>query len=500
MRTIKSIIMQRIKNILVLVGLPAALLVTGCKSVLDIKPKGNYTVDGYWRNQSNAVDAVTGIYNILLEEDYTGFNEFVFDNCSDDQVRGGDHGDDAQIENFTYDAFNPTVVAGWKWKYETINRADNVLIYVPGITAIDPLIKTRCLGEAHFFRAFAYWRLLLVYGEAPVITEDDVAKLNYTKPKVSADELRALIEKDLLSAADQLPETYGAADKGRVSKGTVWALLCKLYMNWEKLDKAIEYGSKVVSNTHYALAPKYADNFSSATGNNSEMLLAVQSVDATISSSFVTYHTPRVWGGWDFFYPTKGLVDEFEAGDPRKNISIMQPGDQIDRGNETSTYTADLSWSGYHYKKFCGWKADGTLNNSLKTPLLRSADIYLLVAEAKIRLQGAGAGDVEINAVRQRASATLAPVTGAGMKELIHERRVELCGENERHQDLLRWDKAKLVDIAALYKQPKLAYNGAVITQGGASRTFIRPKHYYFPMPQTDVDRSKGVLVQNPNY
>ncbi|MDR6568349.1 MULTISPECIES: RagB/SusD family nutrient uptake outer membrane protein [Chitinophaga] len=487
--------MQRIKYILV-----ATLLFTACKSVLDVSPKGMYSTGNYWRNQSDALDGVTGIYNILLEEDYTGFNEFVFDNCSDDQVRGGDHDYDGVIEDFTYDASTYSVRVGWRWKYETINRANNVLIYVPKITDIDPAIKNRCLGEAHFFRAFAYWRLLLIYGEAPIITEDDVLKSFYNKPKVTADELRAQIESDLLAAADQLPETYDDANKGRVSKGTAWGLLCKLYMNWSKLDKAIEFGSKVVSNANYKLAPNYADNFSVATGNNSEMLLAVQTVDGNGYSDFITYHAPRNWNGWSFFYPTKGLVDEFEAGDPRKNICIMQPGDQVNIGTGIATYEASASWSGYHYKKFCSWKPSGGLDYSLKTPLMRAADIYLLVAEAKIRLNGPGAGDAELNAVRKRASAALPAVTNAGMPALMHERRVELCGENERHQDLLRWDKANLVDIVALYKKPKLAYNGAVITRGGAARNFTKPKNYFFPMPQQEIDRSKGTLVQNPNY
>ncbi|WP_291927990.1 RagB/SusD family nutrient uptake outer membrane protein [Chitinophaga sp.] len=480
--------------------LASAFLLAGCKSVLDVQPKGNYTTGNYWRNQSDALDGVTGMYNVLLEEDYTGFNEFVFDNCSDDQVRGGDHGYDGAIEDFSYDATTYSVRVGWRWKYETINRANNVLIYVPKITDIDPAIKARCLGEAHFFRAFAYWRLLLIYGDAPMVTEDDVLKSNYKKPKVSADELRKQIETDLLAAADQLPESYGDADKGRVSKGTAWGLLCKLYMNWEKLDKAIEVGSKVVSNANYALAPNYADNFSVATGNNSEMLMAVQTVDGNGYSDFITYHAPRNWNGWSFFYPTKGLVDEFEAGDPRKNICIMQPGDKVNIGTGIATYNADASWSGYHYKKFCSWKPSGGLDYSLKTPLMRSSDIYLLVAEAKIRLNGAGAGDVEINKVRRRASAALKPVIGGGMKELMHERRVELCGENERHQDLIRWDKAKLVDIVSLYKQPKLAYDNTQIINGGAPRTFARPKNYYFPMPQQEIDRSQGLLIQNPNF
>ncbi len=478
----------------------AALSLSACKSVLDVQPKGNYTTGNYWRNQSDAVDGITGIYNVLLEEDYTGFNEFVFDNCSDDQVRGGDHDYDAVIEDFTYDPSTYSVRVGWRWKYETINRANNALMYIPKITDIDPAIKSRCLGEAHFFRAFSYWRLLLIYGEAPMITEDDVAKGNYNKPKVNADTLRAQIERDLLAAADLLPESYGSADKGRVSKGTAWGFLCKLYMNWEKLDKAIAFGSKVISNPNYALAANYADNFSPATGNNSEMLFAVQTLDGGGYSDFITYHAPRKWNGWSFFYPTKGLVDEFETGDPRKDVCIMKPGDKIDIGTEIATYTADLSWSGYHYKKFCSWKPSGGLNYSLKTPLLRSADIYLLVAEAKIRTGGPGAGDAEIRAVRRRASAALPDIKGADMKALMHERRVELCGENERHQDLLRWDKAKLIDIVSLYNQPKLDYAGNVITRGGAPRTFARPKNYYFPIPQQEIDRSKGVIIQNPNF
>ncbi|MCW3466939.1 RagB/SusD family nutrient uptake outer membrane protein [Chitinophaga nivalis] len=490
--------MQRIKYITGI--LCAALLFTACKNVLDLHPQGNYTTGNYWRNQSDAVDGITGIYNILLEEDFTGFNEFVFNNCSDDQVRGGDHDYDAAIESFSYDASTYSVRVGWRWKYELINRANNALIYIPKITDIDAAIKNRCLGEARFLRAFAYWRLLLIYGEVPVITTENVTAGNYNQPKKSISEIRALIENDLLEAANLLPETYSSNDKGRVSKGTAWGLLCKFYLYGDQLDKAIEYGSKVTGNAHYALAPNYQDNFSVATGNNTEMLLAVQTLDGAGYSDFSTYHAPRAWGGWSFFYPTKSLVDEFENGDPRKDICIMKPGDRINIGTETATYTADLSWSGYHYNKFTSWKPSGGLNYSLKTPLLRSADVYLLVAEAKIRKSGPGAGDAEIMAVRKRAAASLPAVSGADMKALMHERRVELCGENERHQDLIRWDKAKLVDIAAIYKQPKLAYNGAEITRGGAARTFQRPKHYYFPLPQTDIDRSKGVLVQNPNY
>ena len=113
-----------------------------------------------------------------------------------------------------------------------------------------------------------------------------------------------------------------------------------------------------------------------------------------------------------------------------------------------------------------------------------------MVAEAKIRKSGAGAGDVEINTVRNRAG--LAPVTNADMTHLIHERRVELLGENQRHQDLIRWDKAGLVDIVEIYGEDRGQYD--------PPRVFVRPKHYLFPLPQREIDLSNGVLIQNDNY
>jgi hypothetical protein len=88
------------------------------------------------------------------------------------------------------------------------------------------------------------------------------------------------------------------------------------------------------------------------------------------------------------------------------------------------------------------------------------------------------------------------------MQQLIHERRVELGGENIRWQDLLRWDKDKIVNLDTIVGRAKAAsplppYNGAVIIP---SRTFTRPKDYFMPIPQEIIDESKGVIKQNPNY
>ncbi|WP_184543145.1 RagB/SusD family nutrient uptake outer membrane protein [Mucilaginibacter sp. FT3.2] len=477
---------------------------SACKKALDLKQQGVYTPDNYFRNETDAVTAVNGIYSLLEEEDYIGHAECTFDTPSDDYWRSGDHGEDEAIENLTYDASNAAIRYPYKWRYEEINRSTNCIVNIPKITSISTDIKNRSMGEAYFLRAFGYWRTMLIHGDAPIITDDDYAKQLFNVPKSPIEDVRKQIESDLLKAVDLLPESYTSADRGRVSKGTALGLLTKLYMYWEKLPEAIATGQKVISNAHYALAANYQDNFTRANENSTELLFSIQALQSVVQNDFTVYYIPRPWGGYGFSQPLQGLANEFEAKDPRKKATLLAVGDTIDIGlvaTRKSIFTADLSATGFAFRKYAVFNPpngtlDGGVDHTFAVPLMRSADIYLLVAEALIRTQGAGAGDVLINQIRRRASASLPPVSGAGMKELIHERRVELSGEGERHQDLMRWDKDKIVDIAAIYALP---VSKAPIDQS-KTVTFIRPKNYYFPLPQVEIDKSKGVLVQNPNF
>jgi hypothetical protein len=478
-----------------------ALFNNACKKALDLKQQGVYTSDNYFRNEVDAVNAVSGIYSLLEEEDYIGHAEATFDVPSDDYWRSGDHGEDEGIENLTYDASNAAIRYPWKWRYEEINRSTNCIINIPKITAISTDVKNRSMGEAYFLRAFGYWRLMIIHGDVPIITEDDYTKQTFNVPKSPIEDVRKQIESDLLKAVDLLPESYTAADRGRVSKGTALGFLTKLYMYWEKFPQAIATGQKVISNSHYALAANYVDNFTRANENSTELLFSIQAVQNVVQNDFTVYYIPRPWGGYGFSQPLQGLSNEFEANDPRKAATLLSVGDKVDLGDGKgpTTFTADLSATGFAFKKYAVFNtaaAGGGVDHTFAVPLMRSADIYLLVAEALIRTQGADAGDALINQVRRRASTLLPPVSGAGMTQLIHERRVELAGEGERHQDLMRWDKAKIVDIAAIYN---LAVSKAPIDQS-KTVTFIRPKNYYFPLPQVEIDKSKGVLVQNPNF
>jgi hypothetical protein len=491
----KSILNDQIINIMrkyikIKYLIPVACLtiwLSSCNDdLLETTAYGEFTSAEFWKNGDDAIAAANAMYAPLREEDSYGHNENVFDNCSDDLYRAGDHGYEAAMENFTFDASNNGVRAGWKNKYEMISRANAILINVPDIEDIDSQLRDRVLGEAHFLRAFGYWRFSVIYGEVPLILEQNVMEGNFNVEKSTLAEVQAQVESDLIAAAGLLPATHNTEDLGRPNKGSANGLLAKLYVYQEKFPEAIIAGGKVISGP-YALADNFRDNFTPETENNPEMLFAAQGGEnwADVPQFFVA---PRPWGGWDFQNPTQNVVDEFEVGDVRLGHSIWQPGDMVDRGpNGVTEFTSDLTATGFAQTKYATFNDDGNLHRGQNVPILRSADVYLLVAEAKIRSNGSG--DAEINEVRRRAG--LDPITGAGMTDVIHERRVELIGENQRHQDLMRWDKAGIVDIVSIYGEDR-AWDPV--------RNFIKPKHYFFPIPQQQIDLSNGVLIQNSNY
>lgn len=477
-------------------GLMGIAVFTSCEDFLSTDPEGIYTEENFFKNDQSVVDAVTGLYGMLIAEDFVAFGDYAWDICSDDMFRAGDHAEKEAIETFTFDAGNAQLKAGWSWKYEMVSRANNILLHVPDMMNLSEAIKKRSIGETYFFRAFAYWWLYLPYGEVPVIREEDVREADYNKPKATVDEVLAQIESDLLAAVGYLDET--SAD-GRINKGTAYAYLAQLYIHWscysgqeDKLLKAIEVGTKIINDNTYILSPDYQANFRQTVTALPEMLLYVTSSSTWRNTSTIYYFSPRTLGGWNFFHPLPGLYEAF-GSDPRRQMTMWAAGDKIQVGSDLQDYDSSSSETGFHFNKYTTFTDDGKLNFDLLIPLMRSADIYLLVAEAKIRQSGAGAGDAEINAVRARAG--LPEIRNAGPDELIRERRLELAGENRRHFDLVRWDKIGWVDLESLYRDPKASHTTDV-----GRKDFKRPRNYFFPLPQEEIDKSGGVLIQNGNY
>lgn len=191
------------------------------------------------------------------------------------------------------------------------------------------------IAEARFLRAFAYYNLIDLYGNVPLVTQITTALPSQSPRDVTFN----FVETELLEIQDLLPESQ-ANEYGRVDKVAAWALLSKLYLNSEAWSGNPKY-NEAVTFSNYAINSSYSINMNDANGNGSaydELFLAdnnsngaqnefifpinfdgVQST--TYGGSTFLIHASiggtmdaaasGVNGGWGGIRTTKSLVNKF---------------------------------------------------------------------------------------------------------------------------------------------------------------------------------------------
>src|SRR6478735_10018303 len=254
-------------------------LLAGCQKYLDKPLLGVYSNNSFYQTKDQAIQAINAAYQPLSFTSATTNPVWVFgDVASDDAVKGGNPGDQNDIE--LIDRFNITPINGnlgneWGTLYEGITRCNMVLAKIPDI-AMDDATKTRILGEARFLRAWYYFNLVIIFGEVPVILEPlNSDQLQIPQSPVK-DIYESVIEPDLKLAFANLPASYTGADIGRATSGAAMALLAKAYLYQGKWDSSATASSSVINSNQYQLAPLYTQNFSPLYKNNTESIFEVQ--------------------------------------------------------------------------------------------------------------------------------------------------------------------------------------------------------------------------------
>ena len=225
-----------------------------------------------------------------------------------------------------------------------------------------------------------------------------------------------------------------------------------------------------------------------------------------IGSQFASVQGVRGAGewnlGWGQHTATQELADAFEEGDPRKDETLLyfirngkDDPESIPANKpygEKPISNADVIAKYFNKKAYTdpAMRLKFTKGGYwVNIRLIRYADVVLMASEAACELGDLSSARNYLEMVRARARGNnigiLPEVTTNNQNELReairHERRVELGMEFDRFYDLVRWGIAKEVLHAA-------------------GKTGYQDRHALLPIPQDEIDKSNGVLVQNPNY
>jgi starch-binding outer membrane protein, SusD/RagB family len=473
--------------------LATALLGSCSESFLDLKPISTATSDNFYRTADDFKNALNGGYAGLQSGGLAG-NSYVFGEITSDNtvpVASGSVTDQDEFDRFYIKTTNPFIAGRWNDGYSVIARYNTILDKIGGV-AMDETLKGRYIAETKFLRAVVYFSLVQTFGDIPLIlkpvaTPDE----GYAFGRTPKTDVYAQIEKDLTDAEAVLPVSYPAADIGRATKGAAKAFLGKVYLTQKKFAQAAPKLKEVIDLGVYALLPSYADVFKVANKNNKESVFDVQykSGGAGEGNAWPNSFAPQnsgnaviAFGGDGNNQPTLDIINAYEAGDLRKDVSVA------------SSYTnaAGQIIPDRFIKKYYDVPVAKN-DNGNNIPLIRYSDVLLMYAEAlnEVGYQSGGDAFTMLNMVRTRAglpakTSANTPTQEAFRMAIEQERRVELAFEGHRWFDLVRTGRA----IAVLNSKKDQIRLVSELTEN----------NLVFPIPQSQIDINKEKIQQNAGY
>lgn len=521
---------------------------------LEVKPIATDNEAAFYLTMSDAELATTAAYaqfSYMTVWD-RNYQMLLGSIASDDAEAGGeDYGDVSTFQELgklihqTTTDITPIVWGGF---YKAISLSNKAIEKLPEIKQLDPeadaAIIDRRVAELKFIRAIHYFALTTAFGEVPLVLKV-LGASEYEQERTPMKKIYEAIEKDLKEAIPFLPEKSAlGAEKGRASKGAAKALLAKLYLyessyakNYpgdarfanlsERWGEALSTAEEVINSNQYKLYGRNGERYNSwrgevdgfrylwstAADNGDESIFEVQNVqdgkgwlqsrgNSVVHWSGVRYMYNKAGksvttGMWGFNIPTQDLVNEFEPGDPRLNTTVYSAGgnDSVHTVEGWRKVSYEHSVTGYYQAKYVTSYEEFKKNTSawneapFNTRILRYADILLVAAEAAVMSGNNAKALTYINEVRGRArnsgnTGVPADLTGSvTLDQVKHERRVELAMEGQRFFDLVRWNDA--------FKK----LNGFVL-EDETVLAFDVQKHSFFPIPQKEIDASRGKLKQ----
>ncbi|MFC4141876.1 RagB/SusD family nutrient uptake outer membrane protein [Pedobacter mendelii] len=526
--------------------------VTSCKKeFFDRPPQSAITLDNFYQT----ADQVKSSTNVLYSAPWFGWvtkggwaiTEMASGNgrsYSSDVVNFG---------NFSVTDGNTELANAYNSLWIVVAQSNAIINNLPAKVpaTVDVKVVNNALGEAHLFRALAYFHLVRLLGNVPIIenTLDYVENFQVNTNPVT--DVYKFILNDLKFAEANLTPQIRSGNsiaQGRVSSGSATALLSKVYLYMQDYNNARISAQKVISSGEFKLygsdiqGKEFKDLFLTANNNNEESVIALQwsgaggygrgnPLQASWAASTVITGTGD---GYGVLGVTFDALYSFQQDDKRFKPTIMVVGSNYPELNQATGGYTQLANQGQGTSTFVkkyvvGTPADnggvGSAQSSANNVyMMRYSEVYLILAEA-IMAGAKNSTDAQalaaINKIRNRAGLgnlteirrgyftpnnTPGKPTNAPAQlyrdDILEERRREFMFEFDYWFDLCRLDGFNVTNhpnaITIINQQDRGSGDASVPSNsyGNQYSTMTNAK-FLFPFPATEV-ASNPKLLQPP--
>ncbi len=468
-----------------------------CNDWLELIPPGGLIREEFWKTRAD-VDAV-------LMAAYSGFSAldsrlFLFGELRGDMLIGGPNQSGNQQRIAENNIHPDNSETNWQNFYKVINYCNEVIVNAPKVQKIDNTFTDyqmqSLVSEAYFLRSLAYFYLVRIYKDVPLIldpTESDDAEFYVTKSTEATilTKIVADLEANRAFAPSESFKTI-RENKGRASKASFDALLADIAL-WEfKYEKVIKHVNDIIITKKFLLMPsgRWFELF--YPGNSLEGIFEFQ-FDGMMSQNNSTYGL------------TNRPSNQYKPSQKALEMFSYKYASELVRGEDSSIrkYGEDdfIIW------KYVGQAPDGQSARSgaeqfsCNWIVYRYADVLLMKAEALSQLERYMEAYDIISDIRDRAGVgaiNIANTATAYEDAILNERALELAYEGKRWFDLLRMGRRN--NFARKQKLIEIIVSNVPSTQKRILATKLtNPLGWYLPIFEKEMDRNKN-LLQNPYY
>lgn len=483
------------KNIKYIILIAIGFSTVSCDDFLNPLPDTAIDSVTYFKTDAEIQTGIIGIYDAIQgvnENTVTNDSrvnrgvilEYLLTEHRSDNTRSQTvEGSRADFHRYLVDANNIQSEDYYASMYQVIFRANNIMKFMD---VANPENVAKYTGEAKFLRAYAYFNLVRLFGDVPLVTEvvlgSDKEAL-FTR--IDKEIIYNQIVEDLLEAINTLDNTY----KSRASQAAAQTLLAKVYMTKPNPDynAAKLLCEDVIGTGTYQLQTNFHDVFYNEL--NSEIIFAIQyafGVETESQSFSAEFTSTKRQGRQDGLnMVNQNLIDDFTAnGGTRTAVSF------VTIASSGRSEVAKFLPEGSNVTTVPPTYGSNPQNAGNDWIVLRYADVLLMHVEATIA-GGTATSDpaalASFNKIKDRAFPATAPnnITNVTKNQLLLERRVELAFENHRFFDLVRFGVADNV---------LSAHAAAMGYPDYTTRALL------LPIPAREINLSAGLLTQNPGY
>lgn len=527
----------------------ALAMLSSCKKILDKQPTDFIQPSNYYNSEGDLNLALAGVYDLLGNEYlYASSLWYQLGICTDEAFYQYSSNAYSAPMFYQYDYTNPYIIGLWQQCYVGIERA-NLLITNINRPVMDEKKRQAILGEALFLRAYYHFLLVSNYGDVPLKLTPTVNVNSVAVPRTPAKTVYNQILKDMQDAEGKVYTATEIGNASHVSKTAVEAVLARvcLYMAGYPLQDASKYAdviswaNKVITSGEHALRTTFTPGtatsaYSQIFINESQDIYDVKEcmweADFNTNKNNTAYFENGKLGTMNLacnnldtgfaggnIRTTIRLYNRYAAGDLRRDWVIAPFSFNSTATTATRSYYSATNIIGREMGKWRRYTeplspAKQQYYNGTNFPIIRYADVLLMLAEAENEVNGPTAIAYDaLNQVRRRGyglSITAASAVAdapAGMSKtqfknfIVDERTRELCFEGLRKADLIRWGifgptlAAMVTEITNSNASGtnKITWNTGYFTASSSSRYLL------LPIPSSEINVNEA-MTQNPGW